>query len=785
MHLFEPRIVANFGQKSTDDPVISFTGTKDKVIFGTHKGKLIRCRMEADQLVYDKSVMLSSQNAIQQLSYVPHNDLLMAVVADGIVHITESTLTLLATTGAGSVLSMAVNADSIGQTAAEGVLFAVATNKKSILICKRTQEDKEVTVDVLEKINVSGEVSLLSFSANSICYVMDSRYFVVSLRGGAREHHELIATEDKAIIEAIRRDEYCISADDGLLVFVDSKGVSNRPPISTNINVLQVCFIDPLLYVVGHNHLLIYNLNDETFKVSISIPNLSHVTSTEHGVYLLTDEKVVMKLDLADYEGYIQKLYEEDPKKGLEALEKLKSALCHNSKVQNFIQTFLEKMAVKYIEEGDQDEGLRLFIESDADPIVILSRIRKLNTQAAQEMIFKEIELADDKIMEFLEASLLKSEENETKNEIMSYLIRLELLMDKINLDHLNESLLFDDELREWILENGYHSLAAEICFENGLKHEGLEIWKEFAEKNDGKKVDFDGLMFRLGTMLDEPCLIQKTLQWLAPKSPENAMEIINQLPNLDFEWILSNFNTHSKRFVIDYFSRNLLGKDVSHDVLIEVIRIYSKLIEEDLLDQNLRRDFRNLIFNINYSEEIAEILKKNECLKFENAVFSSKLENVVERLSSLLEEDLDLAEALFLRFCDQKPEIVYIIAPFYLKEEKDPTFQNRFLHLLSQTRPFRGVEKLFPKLSSASPAELLTVIHNSIERVESDLQTLKIREALNECVISTTAHTKKEKKGFWTKEGDRCDICRESLDQENISFLRDVAVHTKCVRRV
>ncbi|CAD5216691.1 unnamed protein product [Bursaphelenchus okinawaensis] len=784
MDLFDLKVVANFGQKSTDDPVTAFTGTREKLLFGTHKGKLIRCRMENDQLVYDKSVLLSNQDTIKQLVYVQSHDLLMAVVDNGIVHITESTMTLLATTGSGSVISLAVCQKESSEE--QELLFAVSTNKKGILLCKRHQHGGEVTVDIVKKITVNGNVENLCFNADSICYALDQTYYVLELDGGSKEHHELISTTGTTSIEAIGENEYCIAADDGLLIFVNAKGTATRPPLTTKTDVVGLEYKEPLLYVIGNSHLHIYNLNDENFKESLATENLTHITSTENDIYVLSGDKVASKVVVADYEKLVHNLYAEDGEKGLEALETIKKTLVNDEKAQKFCQSFIEKTALKYIEEGKTEAGLKLFFESDADPIIILSQVPRLNTNAAQEMIFQEIKLDNEEIQSFLESYMSKKEEDEVKREVMSYLIRLELLMDKVDVDHLNESMLFDDELREWILENGYHSLAAEICFENGLLSEGFEIWRDYSDKTDDD-IDFDGLMFRLGTVLDNPELVQDTLHWLAPKSPENAMELINQLPNLDFDWILQNFKNKSPRFVLDYFRKHLDSEDVTPQSLVEVVRIYSLLIKEDSMDLKLRKDFRNIVLNVDYNEEIDEILKENECLKFEYIIFTTRLQNVEESLKRLVEEDLELAEALFIRFCDQKPEIVYTIAPFYLKDNNsDNSLRDRFLHLLTETRPFRGIEKFLPNLKSSSPTELLSLVQATTERTESDIQMLKLRNAIASlAIVATSNRTKNMKKFTIVKEGDECFVCKQKFGHQNITFVPQGTVHTRCVRRL
>lgn len=56
------------------------------------------------------------------------------------------------------------------------------------------------------------------------------------------------------------QDEFAICGPDGLIVFVRSDGTSFRPPIDLHLQVVDMMFVDPVLYVIGPSIMVAYKL---------------------------------------------------------------------------------------------------------------------------------------------------------------------------------------------------------------------------------------------------------------------------------------------------------------------------------------------------------------------------------------------------------------------------------------------------------------------------------------------------------------------------------------------
>lgn len=84
---------------------------------------------------------------------------------------------------------------------------------------------------------------------------------------------------------------------------------------------------------------------------------------------------------------------------------------------------------------------------------------------------------------------------------IRSYLIRVKILTDEIDLDDIDESSLAEYDLEKWLLFNDYHVLLAELYFKYARVGDALDKWKEYIEKSNFDRENIKILEDRLLSM--------------------------------------------------------------------------------------------------------------------------------------------------------------------------------------------------------------------------------------------------------------------------------------------
>lgn len=79
-----------------------------------------------------------------------------------------------------------------------------------------------------------------------------------------------------------------------------------------------------------------------------------------------------------------------------------------------------------------------------------------------------------------------------------SYLIRVKILKDTIEFNDVDQTFIEDEELKNWLLENNFHSLLAEFYFEFDRVADALATWKEYASNATLTRQQFEPLTNRL-----------------------------------------------------------------------------------------------------------------------------------------------------------------------------------------------------------------------------------------------------------------------------------------------
>lgn len=139
---------------------------------------------------------------------------------------------------------------------------------------------------------------------------------------------------------------------------------------------------------------------------------------------------------------------------------------------------------------------------------MVLSKVKRLNTNETENMLeinldtielFLDQLLCDDKFSDFT-AVRIKIRQNYFLlfQTVHSYLIRVKILQDTIDFNDIDQALIEDEELKQWLLSNNFYSLLAEFYFEFGRVADALLIWKEYSSNVTLSRQQFEPLTNRL-----------------------------------------------------------------------------------------------------------------------------------------------------------------------------------------------------------------------------------------------------------------------------------------------
>jgi hypothetical protein len=170
----------------------------------------------------------------------------------------------------------------------------------------------------------------------------------------------------------------------------------------------------------------------------------------------------------------------------------------------------------------------------------------------------------------------------------------------------------------------------------------------------------------------------------------------------------------------------------------------------------------------------------------------------VNEAIQKLANTDLDTAELIYLRFNSQRPHLIKFLIPKYVEKRlsnnsfslnqcsfSDP---ERFAQLLRHVKPFLGIEEIIADLPSKfMTPNMVALLQNAVEEYDHSRANLHLRTAIGNIAKENTVEKQKKAQSICARFsfGDKCNVCKNALNTENISFLHNNPVHSRCLRKV
>jgi hypothetical protein len=113
---------------------------------------------------------------------------------------------------------------------------------------------------------------------------------------------------------------------------------------------------------------------------------------------------------------------------------------------------------------------------------------------------------------------------------------------------------------------------------------------------------------------------------------------------------------------------------------------------------------------------------------------------------------------------------------------------QERFLRLLCQIQPFSGIENIIADLpDSYMTRDMITLFQNAIKEYRQHRSYLDLRLSIDKLIRDNEIENqlKKQSNSVRYDSTDKCDLCQEQLKNENISFVQNKVVHSRCLRKI
>ncbi|XP_064600183.1 transforming growth factor-beta receptor-associated protein 1-like [Liolophura sinensis] len=255
------------------------------------------------------------------------------------------------------------------------VEVCVALKKRQIQLYTVTEDKIIHTRDI----SLPEPALILSMDGVFVCAALTSQYCMINYESNnVQDLFPLENEHTKAIIKRISKEEFLLSGPSALGMFVTSAGISQRPPLQWNNNLIGVTFVHPYIVSMNDEFISVHSILDQQQKQSIPFQGGSYLGEYDGKIFVSSAKEIYSLVPVA-WEKQIQSLLAD--KRVAEALELTKNAKKTGLSREKFMRLFRRiQQQAAFIEFSQQhfEEARELFKGGQIDVREVLSLYPKM-----------------------------------------------------------------------------------------------------------------------------------------------------------------------------------------------------------------------------------------------------------------------------------------------------------------------------------------------------------------------------------------------------------------------
>ncbi|XP_017482905.1 PREDICTED: transforming growth factor-beta receptor-associated protein 1 homolog [Rhagoletis zephyria] len=229
--------------------------------------------------------------------------------------------------------------------------------KKSVCIY-HLQADK---LTLVKEVTVPEQPILVAMDGYFVCMAAENNYYMLDWQSG--ECQQLISNDSTSsmspVCKHVARNEFLINGLSHLGVFVNTSGISERPPIDWGMDVKRIAYSYPFILCLKQYSITIISVIDSQMKEEIPFENGAYIDNFD-GKIVIASSDSIFYLRRLPWEEQIDSLL--DSGKSQEAIE-LCDTLSENGLISNrdFENTKLVQVKAELEELSQDNESAFLY----------------------------------------------------------------------------------------------------------------------------------------------------------------------------------------------------------------------------------------------------------------------------------------------------------------------------------------------------------------------------------------------------------------------------------------
>nr|XP_023694938.1 transforming growth factor-beta receptor-associated protein 1-like isoform X1 [Paramormyrops kingsleyae] len=248
-------------------------------------------------------------------------------------------------------------------------LFTLASRRRAVSIHVVSVNKWEC----IKEVSLSQDPVSLAVDGSCLCIGTDKNYILHDHKSGITLDlvpHD--STNQSVIVQAVGKGEFLLNGPGSLGIFVNSHGISQRPPLQWSQGVLAAAVYPPYVLALQSEGLLIYSMLDQHLKQTVPLHKAIGLLCTTESVFVFTESEVY-NLQPIPLDVQITALVNsESVHEALELLQGVEGQLSEDTYKTLQKNTAHTAGFVKFY-QGCFQEAKELFIKGDIDPREIIS----------------------------------------------------------------------------------------------------------------------------------------------------------------------------------------------------------------------------------------------------------------------------------------------------------------------------------------------------------------------------------------------------------------------------
>nr|CAD7446145.1 unnamed protein product [Timema bartmani] len=258
--------------------------------------------------------------------------------------------------------------------------YAVTNDPFSVQICvglKRQLQVYNVSIDKitrLKDIGMPDHALKLAANGDNVCVALQDEYIVYNIKtSGVQKLFSFNSDMFVPMICRITKEEFLVSANEGLGIFTDEKGMSNRPPVQWSYPLLDLAYSHPYILGLSDEVVMVYSILDQQQKQAISFVGGRNVGNFDGRIYINSCSAVYSLVAVPWYEQVKVLLLDGKVEEALKLSRNFEPVGMNKEESTKLLQDIYRRAGFIYFSYGDFDKAHELFENGHVDVREIIS----------------------------------------------------------------------------------------------------------------------------------------------------------------------------------------------------------------------------------------------------------------------------------------------------------------------------------------------------------------------------------------------------------------------------